>query len=40
MNCPVCGDMGTIIEDQLKTIKSCSNESCRVLQFDATGGIK
>ena len=37
-NCPGCGDIGIIIEDQLKVIKVCSNFNCRVLQFDATGG--
>ena len=39
LKCPLCGNMGIIIEDQLRTIKSCSNQTCRVLQFEATEGI-
>jgi len=35
-NCPLCSNMGTIVGDQLRIVKTCDNNKCRVLHFNAS----
>ena len=36
LNCPLCDNIGTIVGDHFRMVKTCDNNKCRVLHFNAS----